>query len=198
MNHKPELLAPAGNIESFFAAVQSGADAIYLGLKKFSARATASNFTLDDLATLIPFAHKRGIRIYAALNSQVVSGEIPEVLDTLGALSSLKPDGLIAQDAGVFHLVRRWFPGLRLHASTLAAVHNSAGVKALQHIGVHRVVLARELNLAEIEEICAGTEAELEVFIHGALCYSYSGLCLTSSFRGDEAAFAVSASSHAA
>ncbi len=184
MNHKPELLAPAGNIESFFAAVQSGADAIYLGLKKFSARATASNFTLDDLATLIPFAHKRGIRIYAALNSQVVSGEIPEVLDTLGALSSLKPDGLIAQDAGVFHLVRRWFPGLRLHASTLAAVHNSAGVKALQHIGVHRVVLARELNLAEIEEICAGTEAELEVFIHGALCYSYSGLCLTSSFRG--------------
>ena len=184
MNHKPELLAPAGNIESFFAAVQSGADAIYLGLKKFSARATASNFSLDDLATLIPFAHKRGIRIYAALNSQIVSGEIPEVLDTLGALSSLKPDGLIAQDAGIFHLVRRWFPGLRLHASTLAAVHNSAGVKALQHIGVHRVVLARELNLAEIEEICAGTEAELEVFIHGALCYSYSGLCLTSSFRG--------------
>jgi putative protease len=184
VNYKPELLAPAGNIESFFAAVQSGADAVYLGLKKFSARATASNFSLDDLATLIPFAHKRGVRIYAALNSQIVSGEIPEVLDTLAALSSLKPDGLIAQDAGIFHLVRRWFPGLRLHASTLAAVHNSAGVKALQQIGVHRVVLARELNLAEIEEICSGTEAELEVFIHGALCYSYSGLCLTSSFRG--------------
>ncbi len=184
MKHKPELLAPAGNIESFFAAIQSGADAVYLGLKKFSARATASNFSLEDLATLIPFAHKRGIRIYAALNSQIVSGEIPEVLDTLSALSSLKPDGLIAQDAGIFHLVRRWFPGLRLHASTLAAVHNSAGVKALQHIGVHRVVLARELNLAEIEEVCSGTEAELEIFIHGALCYSYSGLCLASSFRG--------------
>ena len=184
LKHKPELLAPAGNIESFFAAIQSGADAVYLGLKKFSARATASNFSLEDLATLIPFAHKRGIRIYAALNSQIVSGEIPEVLDTLSALSSLKPDGLIAQDAGIFHLVRRWFPGLRLHASTLAAVHNSAGVKALQHIGVHRVVLARELNLAEIEEVCSGTEAELEIFIHGALCYSYSGLCLASSFRG--------------
>ena len=184
MKHKPELLAPAGNIESFFAAIQSGADAVYLGLKKFSARATASNFSLEDLATLIPFAHKRGIRIYAALNSQIVSGEIPEVLDTLSALSSLKPDGLIVQDAGIFHLVRRWFPSLRLHASTLAAVHNSAGVKALQHIGVQRVVLARELNLAEIEEICSGTEAELEIFIHGALCYSYSGLCLASSFRG--------------
>ena len=184
MNHKPELLAPAGNIESFFAAVQSGADAVYLGLKKFSARATAANFTLEDLATLIPFAHKRGVRIYTALNSQIVSGEIPELLDTLSALSSLKPDALIAQDAGIFHLVRRWFPGLRLHASTLTAVHNSAGVRALQQVGVHRVVLARELNLAEIEEICSCTEAELEIFIHGALCYSYSGLCLASSFRG--------------
>ncbi len=184
MNPKPELLAPAGNVESFFAAIQSGADAVYLGLKKFSARATASNFSLEDLATLIPFAHKRGVRIYTALNSQIVSGEIPGLLDTLNALSSLKPDALIVQDAGIFHLVRRWFPSLKLHASTLAAVHNSAGVKVLQQMGAGRVVLARELKLEEIEKICSGTEAELEIFIHGALCYSYSGLCLASSFRG--------------
>ena len=184
MNPKPELLAPAGNIESFFAAVQSGADAVYLGLKKFSARATASNFSLEDLATLIPFAHKRGVRIYAALNSQIAATEIPELLDTLNALSSLKPDALIVQDAGIFHLVRRFFTNLKLHASTLTAVHNSAGVRALQLMGADRVVLARELNLGEIEKICSGTEAELEIFIHGALCYSYSGLCLASSFRG--------------
>ncbi|HYA42352.1 MAG TPA: peptidase U32 family protein [Syntrophobacteraceae bacterium] len=181
---KPELLAPAGNIESFFAAVKSGADAIYLGLKKFSARATASNFTIDQLASLMPFAHKRGVRIYIALNAQIISSQMSELLDTLNCLSSLKPDGLIVQDAGIFHLLRHWFPTLKPHASTLAAVHNSAGVKALQAMGAVRVVLARELSLEEIEEICDNTEAELEIFIHGALCYSYSGMCLASSFRG--------------
>jgi putative protease len=184
VNPKPELLAPAGNIESFFGAIQSGADAVYLGLTKFSARATAANFTIDDLATLMPFAHKRGVHIYIALNSQIVSSQIPQLLDTLNSLASLKPDGLIVQDAGIFHLVRRWFPGLKLHASTLAAAHNTAGVNALQGIGAGRVVLARELSLGEIEKICQGTKAELEIFIHGALCYSYSGLCLASSFRG--------------
>jgi len=184
VNPKPELLAPAGNVESFFAAVQSGADAVYLGLKKFSARASASNFTIDELATLMPFAHKRGVRIYVALNSQIISGQIAELLDTLNALAALEPDSLIVQDAGIFHLVSRWFPAFKLHASTLAAVHNTAGVRALQRMGASRVVLARELSLDEIEKICAGTEAELEIFIHGALCYSYSGLCLASSFRG--------------
>lgn len=184
MNPKPELLAPAGNIESFFAAVESGADAVYLGLKQFSARAAASNFSLEQLATVIPFAHKRGVRIYTAINSQIAADELPELLDALNALSTLKPDGLIAQDAGIFHLVRRYFPGLRLHASTLAGAHNSAGVKALRKMGADRVILARELSLAEIEKICSGTEAELEIFIHGALCYSYSGLCLASGFRG--------------
>ncbi|MFZ2445817.1 MAG: peptidase U32 family protein [Syntrophobacteraceae bacterium] len=184
MDHKPELLAPAGNIESFLAAVENGADALYLGLKKFSARATASNFTLEELATLIPFAHGRGIRVHVALNSLIASSEIPELLDTLYALSALKPDALIVQDAALFYLVRRHFPGLRLHASTLAAAHNSAGVNALERMGARRVVLARELGLPEIERVCAGTKAEIEIFVHGALCYSYSGLCLTSSFRG--------------
>lgn len=184
MNHKPELLAPAGNIESFFAAVENGADAVYLGLKKFSARATASNFTLEEFATIIPFARQRGIRVYAALNSQIAGPELPELLDTLQALSALKPDALIVQDAALFHLARNHFPGIKLHASTLAAAHNSAGVNALEHMGAGRVVLARELSLAEIELVCSNTKAELEIFVHGALCYSWSGLCLTSSYRG--------------
>jgi putative protease len=184
MRSKPELLAPAGNVESFFAAVKSGADAVYLGLKEFSARATASNFTIDELAWLIPFAHKQGVRIYVALNGQIVSRQLPELLDTMNYLSSFEPDGLIVQDAGIFHLVRRWFPNLKLHASTLTAVHNCSGAKTLQAMGAVRVVLARELSLEEIEKICDATEIELEIFIHGALCYSYSGLCLASSYRG--------------
>lgn len=184
MSSKPELLAPAGNIESFFAAVQNGADAVYLGLKQLSARATASNFTIGELATVVPFAHKHGVRVYVALNSQVVSTELPGLIDTLAALSSIKPDALIVQDASIFHLVRRRFPTLRLHASTLCAAHNSAGVKTLQAMGASRVVLARELSLEEVKKIYDATGAELEIFIHGALCYSYSGLCLASSFRG--------------
>ncbi len=184
MDKKPELLAPAGNVESFFTAVENGADAIYLGLKKFNARATASNFTLDELSTLIPFAHSRSVRIYTTLNSQIAGSEIAELLDTLHALSQLKPDALIVQDAALFYLVRNYFPGLKLHASTLAAVHNSAGVNSLERMGASRVVLARELSLSEIELVCANTKAELEIFVHGALCYSWSGLCLASSFRG--------------
>ncbi|MHC1726940.1 MAG: U32 family peptidase [Syntrophobacteraceae bacterium] len=184
MNHKPELLAPAGNIESFFASVQNGADAVYLGLKRFSARATASNFTLEELATLIPYAHQRGVRIYVALNSLIAATEVPELLDILTSLAGLKPDALIVQDPGIFFLVRRHFPGLKLHASTLTGAVNSASVNALERMGAERVVLARELSLAEIKKISSSTQAGLEIFIHGALCYSYSGLCLTSSFRG--------------
>lgn len=184
MKTKPEILAPAGNIESFFAAVQNGADSIYLSLKKFGARAMAPNFSMEELATIIPFAHGRGLRIYVALNSQITADELPEVLDSINCLASLAPDALIVQDAGIFHLVRRNFPTLRLHASTLAGVHNSAGVQALQNMGADRVILARELSLGEIEQISSGTQAELEIFIHGALCYSYSGSCLASSFRG--------------
>lgn len=184
MNPRAELLAPAGNVESFYAAVQSGADAIYLGLKRFNARATASNFTLEELATLISYADQKGIKLYVTLNSQITAVEIPELLDVLASLSSLKPAALIVQDPGVFYLVRRHFPGLKLHASTLTGAVNSPGVNALEKMGAERIVLARELSLAEIGKICSSTSAGLEIFVHGALCYSYSGLCLTSSFRG--------------
>lgn len=179
-----ELLAPVGHIESFFAARESGADAVYLGLKQLSARAQAANFTLNDLAWLLPYAHKHGIKVHVALNSLITATEISATLDLLQALSELRADALIVQDPALFYLGRRFFPQLRLHASTLMTVHNHLGVNRLHTLGASRVVLARELTLAEIKQIAAKTAVELEVFVHGALCYSYSGMCLASSFRG--------------
>ncbi len=180
----PELLAPAGNVESFFAALENGADAVYLGLKQFSARASAANFSLKELSHLLPFAQQRQVSVYVALNSLVTSPEFPALLDVLQALSDLRVDGIIAQDPGIFFVARHQFPALKLHASTLAAVHNSAGVHQMEHLGAQRVVLARELSLEEINDIARKTQLELEIFVHGALCFSYSGLCLASSFRG--------------
>lgn len=184
MTQIPELLAPAGHVEAFYAAVESGANAVYLGLKKLSARASATNFSLDELAQLLPYAHGKGVAIHVALNSLVTASEVGESLDLLQSLSDLQVDAVIAQDAAVFHLAGRHFPGLKLHASTLMAIHNQAGVRQLARMGAERVVLARELGLAEIRGIAAGTETDLEIFVHGALCYSFSGLCLASSFRG--------------
>lgn len=180
----PELLAPAGHLEALWAAVENGADAVYVGLKTLSARAHATNFTLDELSRILPFMRSRHVALYAALNSVVTASEIPGVLDTLQGLSDLGVDAVIVQDPGIFYLCRRYFPSVRLHASTLMAVHNSAGVRALERLGARRVVLARELNIEEIQAIRCRTKAELEIFVHGALCYSFSGLCLASSFRG--------------
>lgn len=184
MHKVPELLAPAGHIESFHAALENGADAVYLGLKRLSARAGATNFSLDELSFLVPYAHGRNVKIYVALNSALTAMDFPGVLDLLQSLEDLQVDALIVQDPGIFFLVRKFFPKLKLHASTLMTIHNSAGVNQLERIGASRVVLARELTMEEIRQISENTEAELEIFVHGALCYSYSGLCLASSFRG--------------
>jgi putative protease len=180
----PELLAPAGHVEGFMAAVENGADAVYLGLKRLSARASAVNFSLDDLAVLLPYAHKRGRSVYVALNSLVTASEISSVLNLLQSLSDLKVDALIIQDPGIFFLARKYFPHLKLHASTLAGIHNHPGVNQLQRMGFKRVVLARELDFKEIKAISENTTCEIEMFVHGALCFSYSGFCLASSFRG--------------
>ncbi|MEJ5348703.1 MAG: peptidase U32 family protein [Desulfosoma sp.] len=180
----PELLAPGGHLDALWAAIENGADAVYVGLKKLSARAHAPNFSLDDLARLLPVVQGRGISVYVAFNSLVTAREIPSVMDTLQALSDLSVDALIVQDPGLFFLCRRYFPSLKLHASTLAAVHSSAGVHVLERFGARRIVLARELTLDEIQAIRHKTHAELEIFVHGALCYSISGLCLASSYRG--------------
>jgi putative protease len=178
-----ELLAPAGGPDAAYAAFHYGADAIYLGLKKFSARAEAENFTLDEVAEITAYAHalERRRRVFVTINTVIRQDEVTELIETLAALAAIGVDALIIQDLGVYHVVRRHFPELELHASTQLAVHNRAGAESLQRLGFMRVVLARELTIEEVQDITSASGLETEVFIHGALCYSYSGLCLFSS-----------------
>ncbi|HDD45348.1 MAG TPA: U32 family peptidase [Candidatus Desulfofervidus auxilii] len=181
-----EILAPAGNFEAFFAALEKGADAIYVGIKTFNARAYARNFTLEELALMIPYAHQLGRKVFVALNSLIKETEWKDLIEIIIALGQIKPDAIIIQDLGVFWLCKHRFPHLVLHASTLMACHNVIGVKKLANMGFKRIVLARELTLKEIENIKKSVSVELEVFVHGALCFSYSGLCLASSYLGGQ------------
>jgi putative protease len=177
-----ELLAPAGGPEAAFAAFHFGADAIYLGLKKFSARAEAENFTLNEVDEITAYAHQLQPRrrVFVTINTLIRQDELVELVEAVAALADMGVDALIVQDLGVYHLVREHFPHLELHASTQLSVHNRAGAEALRRLGFHRVVLARELTYEEVRDITATAGIETEVFIHGALCYSYSGLCLFS------------------
>lgn len=177
---KPELLAPAGDRECAYAAFDAGADAVYTGLKRFSARAEAVNCTFDELDEIVSFAHSGKKRVFVTLNTLVTEDETPEMIETLAAVSDIGPDAVIVQDLGVVRMIREYFPSLRMHASTQMAVHNAAGALELEILGFKRVTLARELSLAEIGEIARRASIEVEVFAHGALCYSYSGLCLYS------------------
>jgi len=179
-----ELLAPAGNVENFHAALESGADAVYVGVPGFNARNLARDLKLEEIGAMIGYCRENGKRVYVAANSLVLERELPEVIDTLGVLEELQPDALIVQDLGLVNIIRRFFPELKMHASTLAAAHNLQGVEMFSRLGCERVVLARELTLAEIQAIAARTKVELEVFVHGAMCFSYSGLCLFSSYLG--------------
>jgi putative protease len=183
IEHSVELLAPAGGLDAGYAAYYYGADAIYLGMKKFSARAEAENFTFDDIDAITSFAHslERRRRVFVTVNTLILQHELDELVEALGALSDIGVDALIIQDLGVYGVVRKHFPELELHASTQLAVHNRAGAETLRRMGFTRVVLARELTLEEVGDITATSGVETEVFVHGALCYSYSGLCLFSS-----------------
>ncbi|KAA0249074.1 MAG: U32 family peptidase [Candidatus Jettenia sp. AMX1] len=181
---KPELLSPAGTMECFFAAVENGADAVYLGLNDFSARASAENFSLNDASKAIAYAHERHIKVYIALNTLIKTSELDKIVDYLIALEELQPDAIILQDLGLLSLIQSQFPQFTVHASTQMAIHTIAGVKQLEKMGFKRIVLARELSMDEINHISQNTSAEIEVFIHGALCYSYSGLCFFSSVIG--------------
>ena len=178
---KQELLAPAGDINAGYAALYYGADAVYLGLQQFSARATAVNFSDENLDEFVGFAHSLGRKVYVTINTLVQEKELSDLLKTLDVCSKYKVDAIILQDLGVAGIIRKYYPELELHASTQMAVHNKEGALALQKIGFSRVVLARELTLPEITEIAQIPNLETEAFIHGALCYSYSGLCLFSS-----------------
>ena len=180
-----ELLSPAGSFETARAAFAAGADAVYLGLDAFSARAEAVNFSPDDLRQLLAFARTRGGKVYVTFNTLISDDEMTDAAARLALLNELHPDGLIVQDLGVARLVRRHLPELALHASTQLVAHNLEGVLALKELGFTRVVLARELPLDDIRSIARRSGVEIEVFVHGALCYSLSGLCLFSALEKD-------------
>ncbi|MBQ5863369.1 MAG: U32 family peptidase, partial [Peptococcaceae bacterium] len=181
---KIELLAPAGSLQALKAAVENGADAVYIGGPMFSARQKAENFTHEQMVAGVQYAHERGCKVHVAVNTIVSNEEIGQVVEYAYKLAEAKVDAVIVQDLGVAHLLRETLPQLPLHASTQMAVHNTPGVQFLEEQGFERVVLARETSLEAIREIKAETDAELEVFVHGALCVAYSGQCLLSSMIG--------------
>lgn len=181
---KIELLAPAGNFECLVAAVQSGADAVYLSGKAFGARSYADNFDGETLEKAVDYCHLRGVKIYVTVNTLVSDSEMQELSEYLVFLNNIGTDAIIVQDMGVVHLAKRLVPELPVHASTQMTIHNTDGVKALESHGVNRIVLAREVSLESIKRISQNTKAELEVFAHGALCMCYSGQCLMSSIIG--------------
>jgi putative protease len=179
---KPELLAPGGSFLGAHAAFAAGADGVYLGLKEFSARKAAQNFSMDQLRRIRQLAADKGRKVYVAVNTVVREGELDRLFATFCWLAALAVDGVIVQDLGVYGLLRKEFPGLPIHASTQMAVHNDAGMRAAEEMGIRRVILSRELTLEHIRELRQRHHGiELEVFIHGALCYSFSGACLASS-----------------
>ena len=182
--HKPELLAPAGSLEAFFAAMEFGADAVYVGLKEFSARAKAKNVNRDELERMVGYAHARRKKVFLTLNTLVKEKELSHLIDVMAAVEAIGIDAIILQDLGVWRLARRHFPSLELHSSTQLTIHNTAGVQMAERLGFSRAVLARELSLDEITAIRSETILDLEHFIHGAHCFSLSGQCSFSSWLG--------------
>jgi U32 family peptidase len=177
----PELLAPGGSFQAAYQAFEAGADGVYLGLKEFSARKAAQNFSLDQLRRIRQLASSRGRRIYVTLNTVVRDRERSRLMETLAWLESMTVDGVIVQDLGVVELISRRFPRIPVHASTQMAVHNDAGLGMAEEMGIRRVILSREIPLEGMRRLRERHPGiELEVFIHGALCYSFSGACLAS------------------
>jgi len=179
-----ELLAPAGSVAAFEAALREGADAVYVGSPGLNARALSRDFSFGDIAGMTRYAQEQGKKIYVAMNSLVKENEVPLALESLHQFAAIKPDALIIQDLGLLYLARRYFPQIKVHASTLMTVNTAMAATYFQKLGFERVVLARELSLKEIAAIHAQCEVELEIFIHGAMCFSYSGLCRFSSLHG--------------
>ncbi len=179
-----ELLAPAGNMEALRAAVSNGCDAVYLGLEKFGARAYSDNFTIDSLAEAIRYAHLRDVKIYVTMNTIVFEDEICDMRQQLDALNGIGVDGIIVQDLAVFDYVASNFADMEVHCSTQMGVDDLEGTMLLKEMGADRVVLAREVDLADVKKIRKAAKIPIEVFVHGALCVSYSGNCLMSGLIG--------------
>ena len=184
MKNRVELLAPAGNYEAFLGAVNAGADAVYLGGEKFGARAYADNFTADEICRAIHTAHFMGKKIYLTVNTLLKEQELAGLYDWLLPIYEAGLDGVIVQDMGVLCYIREHFRGLSLHASTQMTVTGAGGASILKAQGVERIVPARELSLAEVRDIKEQSGLEIECFIHGSMCYCYSGQCLFSSILG--------------
>ncbi|MCI9015848.1 MAG: U32 family peptidase [Clostridia bacterium] len=179
-----ELLAPVGDFECLKAAVQNGADAVYLGASNFSARASAKNFDLTELEKAINYATLRNVRVYLALNTLIKNTELQEAINIAKSAYELGISAIIVQDYGLASILLKTFPDLPIHASTQMSIHNLEGANQIEKLGFKRAILAREISISEIEFISSNSNIELEVFVHGALCISYSGQCLLSSIIG--------------
>ena len=182
--NKIEVLAPAGSMESLYAAINKGADAVYLGGNKFSARAYASNFDNENMQKAIDYAHSYGVKIYVTINTILKENEIEEAVRYVGYLYEIGADALIIQDLGLFKRIKEDYPDFELHASTQMTIHNGEAAIYFKEKGFHRLVLSREMTIDEIKYISKDLIIETEMFVHGAICVSYSGQCLMSSIIG--------------
>lgn len=181
---KPELLVPAGSMEPFIAAVENGADAVYVGGRLFNARMNAGNFDDETLLYALDYAHLRGVKVFVTMNTLIYDREMEEALEYAGFLYHAGVDALIVQDLGLGNRIRQMLPDFPLHLSTQATVFDEEGVQTAGQLGYERVVLSRELSLPEIEKVCRETETDIEMFVHGALCICYSGQCQMSRYYG--------------
>src|SRR3954471_7490558 len=184
----PELLAPAGDWEAMRAAVANGADAVYFGLSQFNARHRAANFTLKELPEVMAYLHGHNVRGYVAFNTLIFSDELPEAMNFVRAIAGARVDAVIVQDLGLARLIGRMCPGLHVDGSTQMTLTEPLGIEFVRRLGVRRVILARELSRGDVRKITAATDLPVEVFVHGALCVSYSGQCLTSEAIGGRSA----------
>jgi putative protease len=185
---RPELLAPAGDFEKMKTAIHYGADAVYLGDPRFSLRNKAKNFDAEELAAAISYAHERGVRVYVTVNIFARSSDLPDISDHIALLRRIRPDAVIISDPGVFMMFREKAPEIDIHVSTQANITNAAAARFWENMGAKRLILARELSIDEIREINESTVVELEAFVHGAVCLSYSGKCYLSSYLASRSA----------
>lgn len=178
----PELLVPAGNLKTLKYAVEYGADAVYIGGKKFNLRSLGDNFSVSELEEAAAYCHARKVKTYLTLNSIIFESEIPQLKDFLNEIKDIDFDGVIASDAAVIKLVKTYFKNPNIHISTQANVTNSIGVNMYKDLGAKRVNIAREIKFSDLKEIIKNTDIEIEVFVHGALCISHSGRCMLSKY----------------
>ena len=189
LNAAPELLAPAGDWDCIRAAVENGADAVYFGLEDgFNARARATNFDLNNIADIMLFLHRRGVKGYVTLNTLAFSDELPQLQTIIRRLALAPVDAVLVQDLGVARMIREITHDLAIHASTQMTLTSAECIAVAEQLGIQRVVLPRELSIDEIRQIHMTTNVELEAFVHGALCVAYSGQCLTSESLGGRSA----------